>query len=277
MEQYRVSKVLPTPADGDHIRFSVSIALYITWCVYIWPTLKTAKLKWIIGTIALLLTIYLHILAAKSGLISLYLFIISYGIWQLVQKKIKAVLTVVALLAVLLVTANFAIPTFRQRIMYMCYTYIAFEQGDRSGTYGDIGRLISYKIAAREIIAHPWAGVGASDMLDVMKQGYTKWYPQVRDEDRLLPHNQFLAVALGCGIPAALLFTCWVFMPLGWLKRDRNSFFMFTTWLILSVNLMIEPFLEVQYGVFVYLFFMLWQRMTLKKEQRPAIVDNILP
>jgi hypothetical protein len=103
-----------------------------------------------------------------------------------------------------------------------------------------------------------------------MKKGYATYYPQVDDKARLVPHNQFLITALGCGIPAMLIFTAWVVYPLTWLRRKitaseklfaaRQNFFFFMAWLLLLTQLLIEPVLDVQYGVFVYMFFMWWQQ-----------------
>jgi O-antigen ligase len=263
-EQYRTAKVLPTLAYNDHVRFSLAVALFIIWCVYFWQQMQGRIFKWFIGIIMLLLTIYLHILAAKTGLVTLYMFFIGWGIYLLIAKrKIAGAGVILALIIFVGFAVNY-IPTLHERIGYMSFTYIKYKEGDKSGAYGDIGRFISYDIALKIIRQHPWGGVGAGDMLDEMKKGYDQWYPAVQDEERLLPHNQFLTVALGCGIPAALLFALWVFVPLTWLKRNRESFFFFIVWLAMLLQLMIEPVLEVQTGVFVYLFFLLWQKHTLK-------------
>jgi len=87
----------------------------------------------------------------------------------------------------------------------------------------------------------------------------------------LLPHNQFLIVALGCGLPAAILFTVWVLMPLLSLRRNRQSFFFFIVWLALLMQLMIEPVLEVQYGVWMYLFFLVLFLNELRWRTNPEI------
>jgi O-antigen ligase len=100
-------------------------------------------------------------------------------------------------------------------------------------------------------------GVGAGDMKQQMDAMYEHYYPQTDEHGRLLPHNQFLVVALGCGVPAMVLFIVWVFWPLTKIRRNRQSFFFFIVWFILFIQLIIEPVLEVQFGVFVYLFFLL--------------------
>ena len=134
-----------------------------------------------------------------------------------------------------------------------------------------MGRLISYRLAVDIIKAHPFNGVGAGDMQQEMEKGYMAKYPQVPAEYRLIPHNQFLIVCLGCGIPALVLFSVWAFFPATWGRGAKGRFFLLVTWLSLLLALMVEPMLEVQFGVFVFLFFLLWQRHTLTIAPPPAV------
>jgi O-antigen ligase len=171
-------------------------------------------------------------------------------------------------LPVILLLAIKIMPTFAERANYIGFSYYMFKIGDRSGNYGDNNRLMSYVLAADLIKQHPVLGVGTGDMQARMDSAYAAKYPTVPINARLLPHNQFLIVGLGCGIPAMLVFAVWVFMPLSRLRRNRESFFFFIVWVILFLQLMVEPVLEVQLGVFVYLFFLL-----LQQHQLPP-VDN---
>ena len=147
----------------------------------------------------------------------------------------------------------------------MGFSLFKLEQGDRSGNYGDIGRIWSYTISWKLIRQHPWLGVGSGDMLAEMKKGYDKWHPEVIDKNRLVPHNQFLIVALSVGIPAMLIFAAWIFYPLTWLRKDRQSFFFFLVWMELMFYMVIDTGLEVQMGVFVFLFFLLLQKQELDR------------
>ncbi len=264
--QYRVAHLLPTPAGNDHVRFSVVIVLFIVWSVYTWPSLQTRYIKWVIGISVALLVVYLHILAAKSGIISLYLFLMAWSVYLLfVKKKLVGIIIVIAIPVFILLAIKY-LPTFGARSSYTYYSLFMVRVGDKSGNYGEMGRLISYDIALKLIKQHPVCGVGTGDMMAEMKKGYSQWFPEVADYSRLIPHNQFLVVALGCGIPAMLLFAVWVFMPLTAIRRNRQSFFFFIVWLILFIQLMIEPVFEVQVGVFVYLFFLLLQKHELPPE-----------
>jgi O-antigen ligase len=264
--EYRWSVLLPTPCSQDHVRFSMSLALFIIWSVFLWPWLGNRAVKAGVAAFSVLFVVYLHVLAAKSGLVALYAFLVAWGIYIAVAKKKLAGLLIILGIPILLFTAVKCIPTLSERKDYISYAWTMLREGDRSGKYGDVNRLMSYKLAFHIMGQHPWLGVGAGDVLQEMKKGYDEFYPQVEDKARLLPHNQFLLEGVGCGIPAMLLFAVWVFYPLTWLRRSspmakpgRQRFFFFIVWLLLLSQLLIEPVLEVQYGVFVYLFFLLWQ------------------
>ena len=259
---YQVAHLLPTSLN-DHIRTSLAITLFIIWCVYVWPCLQGKFIKWYIACITVFLALFIHILAAKTGLISLYLFLAGWSLYLTFAKRKLAGIIVLIAIPICFTLALKFLPTLKERATHLDYTYYMMKNGDRSGNLGDVNRLMSYKIALILIKEHALSGVGAGDMLDKMAEGYHQLYPQVPKESVLLPHNQFLIVALGCGIPAMLLFTIWVFMPLAGLRKNRQSFFFFMVWLILLLQLMIEPVLEVQFGVFVYLFFLILHKLEL--------------
>ena len=166
---------------------------------------------------------------------------------------------IISAIPLIYVTAKTYVPTFRERVNYIDYTFFMLRHRDRTGI-GDINRLMSYKISGGLISQHPVTGVGTGNMMSAMRAEYHRTYPEVNEENVLLPHNQFLLVGLGCGVPAMLVFILWVFAPLTLVRRNRQSFFFFMMWLILFLQLMIEPVLEVQYGVFIYLFFLLLQK-----------------
>lgn len=269
---YGKAAMLPVPS-GDYIRFSLMIALYVIWCMYIWPHFKSKGMRWFIAITSVILVSFLHILAARSGLIALYIFLLGWAMYIGVKRSKWIGIGATAFMVIVLYLAGTYVPTLQQRIGYFKYTIIQFREGHLTGIYSDMGRLMSYNIAIEEIKKEPLKGVGAGDMFRTMEDGYHRMYPQDTDGRILVPHNQPLAVALSCGIPAAILFLWWVFAPLALVKRNREGFFFLIIWLISFMQIMIEPALEVQLGVFVYLFFLLWQRHTFvyEKEEQKAI------
>ncbi len=260
---YKFSHILPTPARNDHVSFSLGLVMYIIWAIYSWKFLETKLMKGFVTAIVLIIMTYLHVLAAKSGIVALYLFLVAWGIYVAFgRRKLFGIIIIIAIPSFLIFAVNY-IPTFIERKGYIDYTYQMLIQGDRSGNYGDIGRLMSYKLAADIIKDKPLTGAGSGDILDEMKKGYDTYYPQVLERDRLVPHNQFLIVGVAAGIPAIVIFTLWVFAPLTWLRRNRQSFFFFAIWMVFMLHLLIDTALEVQMGVYINVFFLLLMRKEL--------------
>lgn len=265
---YKQSHILPTLPKNDHIRISTAIALFIAWSMYVWPSLTGKGAKWFVAIADVLLIAFLHLLAAKSGLLSFYIFVAAWGLYVAFTKQRLAGIAVLVAIPVLYFLAITFVPTFRERMHYIDFTMYMLKSGDKTGI-GDINRLMSYNIAIDLVKQHPLTGVGTGDMMAVMTTEYHQRYPEVADI--LLPHDQFLIVALGCGIPAAVLFIAWVFMPLTLLRKNRKSFYLLVVWLILLLQILIEPVFEVQYGVFIYLVFLLLQRHEITAEEKVVV------
>lgn len=263
VKQYGYSKVLPTIAHNDHIRYSLFVTLFIIWSFTLW-SYYTRLQKWLMGAVVLLLTAFLHVLAVRTGLLALYLFFFVGALHIVFNKNRLVGVSLIVSIVLLGVLGYRYVPTLRNKVGYVMYSYEMLKSGNHTGNYSDIGRLLSYDIALKKAQEHPLVGVGVGDMMEVMNDGYNQWYPYVEQQYRLIPHNQFLTVLLGTGIIGLLLFCVWILMPLGLLKR-KGSFFLLATWLVLMPMLLVEPALEVQIGVFVFLIFLLLQRHVLLK------------
>lgn len=260
VRDYNISHVLTTPVYGDYICFSMGCALFAIWSMYMWPRYTSRNIKILMGAITAVLVVYLHILASKSGLVCLYVFLIGYGVYKTIAARSLWGIVGIAGVFLFLALAIKYVPTLHERKAHIVYTYYRLRSGDKSGMLGDLGRLMSYDISLKLMKEQPLGGTGIGDLLADMKKGYDRWYPEVPEVNRLIPHNQFLTVGLGCGIPAMVTFIIWLVMPLARLRRGRDGFYMFIIWFTLFIELMIEPFLEGQFGVFLFIFFLLMIR-----------------
>lgn len=269
IEQYRFSKVLPTLGGHDYIRYSLSIALTIIWCIYALFRMKGGKaFRWLMWITIPVLTIYLHVVAVKTGILVLYLFILLAGFYIAFRRKPVIGVGLIVGIFLLFKLGYKYVPTFEQKVDYFNYSWKVFSEGNYSSDYSDIGRLVSYDIALKLIPDYIPVGTGIGDMHDVMREGYGKYYPQVPEFQQLKPHNQFLIVALGCGIPALLIFMVWIFYPLVWIRKNIDGFFLFAIWAVLWIPLMVEPTLELQFGVYVYLFFLLLMAHSMRRYRK---------
>jgi O-antigen ligase len=258
---YFTSKVMPTPAYGDHICYSIFVAWFGVWCCYMLPYFTSRVTKFLIILALIFFIVYLHILAVKSGLLIFYIALIMLAIYLALKKKRKASISILAGLVLVVFGAYKTLPSFQHKAGYLKYTYEEyFERGNLSANFSDMGRIISYKVAWKLIKQHPIYGVGAGDMMDDMRQEYHQNEPSVSESQILLPHNQMMVNTLAGGIIGLILFLVWLLYPLKKIRKDRSGYFTLITWTMLLVPLLVEPFLEIQFGVFVYLFCLLWMQ-----------------
>jgi O-antigen ligase len=168
------------------------------------------------------------------------------------------------LLFLIPITAYFSLKTFRSKIHYVIYEVQQWKsQKQFDYNLSDAGRLISYKMGLAIIEHHPVSGVGAGDVRTAMKEQYNSSRPDVPEENILVPHNQFLYTALAVGIPFTILLVFMVVAP--FFTRSNNSLYLSITSFILWVAMMVEAMLEIQFGIFVYLFFILFWMAALKR------------
>ena len=255
-EEANHSLLIPTLAYGNHIVFSMATALTILMAVWALPIFSKVG-RWLVGVAVALLVVYLHILAAKTGLLLLYVFGLLLFIRQLFlpSTRLRALGALVAAVA-LLALAYWKVPTFRGRMQYTAYSARMFWEGDRTGNYSDVGRVLSWKVGSTLIARNPLLGVGGGDWRSEMATVYRAQYPQVDESQYLIPHNQFVATATLAGIPAALLLLGWfVLMIFRRAATGRDRFFNACVWLLLLAGMFVDALLEVQFGVFVFLMF----------------------
>jgi len=266
IEGYRFSNVLPTLPKNEHIRFTLSLALGVVWLCYMLPVIEKKWFKRITLIIVILWSLAIHIYAVRTGLLAFYLFIAAYLIFLLYKKQTRLLgFSLVIGICISAMLAFMFVPTLKNRVDHFKWSVQVFEEGKRDPNYGDIGRYISYDLAWKIIKQHPLNGVGAGDIFYEMNEKYDRFYPQIKKDLRLIPHNQPLIIAVASGIPSMLVFLIWLFYPLKELKKNRAGFFFFITWIILMIPIMVEPVLEIQFGIFVYLFFLLIQRQVMQK------------
>ncbi|PSK93990.1 O-antigen ligase family protein [Taibaiella chishuiensis] len=258
---YSFSNPLPTTKYNDHIRFSLSLVLSLLMCFFLLFEKQERPLprwlRYLLSGCCLLFIGYLHILAAKTGLVCLYFLLAAYIIVKLYKRHKLLTFTFIALLALVPVVSYFTVNTFQTKVKYVLYEIEKSKREQRYDyTLSDAGRMITYDIGAKALAAHPLAGTGAGDLMHVMREGYAAYYPEVSADQQYGPINQFMYTALSVGIPLSLILCAMVFAPL--FVAVPGRLYLIITTLLLWIAIMVEAMLEVQFGVFTYLFFVLF-------------------
>lgn len=251
---YGYSHMIPTLFGHDHIRFSMSVVMSMALNIDFMSRHKYWVLRLLMMLLVVIDIVYLHILAAKTGLIALYFTLFVIGIRFLISKGGKkwglSILLVTCLLPILMF---YTLPSFKNKLGYIRYSIEQIFNDEKQANVSDEGRIISYQYAFESIRAHTLLGVGVGDVFDVMTEKYKRDFTQ--DVKVILPHNQFLMTGMAVGIGGIfyLFFMIWAqFKAVG-----RKDFVYHGLLTILVFSMIVEPLFETQYGTCIFLLFLL--------------------
>ncbi|SNC75626.1 O-antigen ligase [Hymenobacter gelipurpurascens] len=253
---YLQSKVMPT--EPDHIRFSLIITLAVGAATLLVsnPGLGSKLRPWLIAAI-IGLAFYQHLLAVRSGLVTLYALGGLGILWLIFRLRHYRKAAALALALILLPLFSYVFfPTFRNKSANTREDVGRVSQTSSANNYSLVGRVYSYKVALMVIEDNPWFGVGKADMEQELATHYESEFPNIQPEAYILPHNQYLYVAVAFGIVGLLLFIV-SFYYAGLTTWPRYSPLLFIQYLIVTLSFLVEYTLETQIGIAFSLFFLL--------------------
>ncbi len=264
---YRISKVLPTPADNDHIRFSMAIVIAVLLWLQLedWKAIASVKWQWLFRAVVGWLIVYLHLLGAKTGLLGVYLIVLPLLIWKMVEANQKQVAAIVLAAACCLpVVAYYSLSTFRARVQYVLFEQQNWESANFAGGFSDQNRLLSIK-SGWHVFTQNWlTGVGYGDIRTETAKWYAAEAPAVPASQQFLPLNQWVTSGSGAGIAAVLLFTIVVLLPFfqsQWRQNKQAIFFL----LFMNIIFLYETTIDDQFGVYLFTFFTLFWNHTIRQ------------
>jgi hypothetical protein len=258
---YLSAGVIRTPLGNDHVRFSllVNIAIIVAvmqFFIYKKTFSRAAHISlWLIISAFIL---FLHVLAARTGLFCFYSCLLLFIIWLFAgQGKRRGAIAMLAILLALPVLSYLILPTFRNRISYLKYD-LSFASKDiyLKGS-NDGSRLRSIKAGLYILQQHPVTGAGFGDIQHDTYNWYAMHYPGMIASDRIIPCSEFIVYGAGAGIAGMISFAVILVLPFFLKSLGRNIF-----WWMVNVSFLLSYLfdmgLEVQYGVFVHAFVLLF-------------------
>jgi len=252
-EAYLKAKTLVTPLKNDHVRFSWLVAAGALLCAFLMHHQK--RLFFLLTVVLVWLVVYLHLLSVRTGLFSFYIMLGGYALWY-GRKNVFKSFWLLGLLLLLPLLAYLALPTFQNRVKYFIYDYRFIKSGTYLPGANDGARAQSYRAGWHIIQQHP-LGVGAGDVKDETNNWYTQHIPNMVPTDRLLPSSEWLLYGGFAGWPGIILFTLAMLLPL-YFAPPRHRLYWWLLTGTLALSFLADVGLEVQYGVFIYSFFVLW-------------------
>lgn len=255
-ENYLRAKVIPTPLYNDHVRYSLMVCFGAILSVLLLMERKDKRERIPLLAALLFFSIYLHIVSARTGLFSLYIFFFILLIYFIFYKKTKASIPILIGAITLPMAAWFLFPTFRNRIKYNLYDFSFIRQDAYLPGANDGNRYHSLKAGWDILKNHPF-GVGAGDVRAEVDAWYSTKMPQILSSDKLYPSSEWLVYGDMSGWPGLLLFTICMLIPI-FQKSLRLRVIWISLNIIAALSFLLDIGLEVQFGVFLYAFFILW-------------------
>jgi O-antigen ligase len=255
---YLKANTIATPLGNDHVRFSLLVAIAILTSIFL--LVRDNKIfKRAVGVLLLIMVgieiIYLHVLAVRTGLICFYITILFFIGW-LWNRRSKIKFLLIACLFFPLI-AYFIFPTFKNRISYLKFDLSLVQKNIYLPGSNDGNRFASIKAGLALVQQRPFTGVGFGDIKNETDKFYSKNYPLMKEQDKILPSSEWMMYGAGAGWPGIILFSMIMLIPFSVKAPHRNMFW----WLLnifMAFSYLFDIGLEVQYGVFIHAFMLLW-------------------
>jgi O-antigen ligase len=255
---YLKAKTMLTPLENDRVRFSWLVAVAIllaAWVLRHGSPINKAY-WWLMIVVILWLIIFLHLLAVRTGVFSLYIMIAGWIIYLLIQKKKRLQgVAATAGLVLLPIVAYFLFPSFNNRIKYIRHDFDYFKQASYLPGSNDAMRVISIKVGWQVMNEHPLNGVGSGDVLNETVRQYDKDYPGMLATDKILPGSEWMMYGSAVGWPGFIVFTIVMLTPFFIKTRYRLLWWLLNA--TAAFSFLFDIGLEVQFGVFVWAFIVL--------------------
>jgi O-antigen ligase len=256
---YLKAKTMLTPLENDRVRFSWLVAVAIllaAWMLQLRLAIRKDIYSWMLVAIIIWLTIFLHLLAVRTGLFSLYIMLTGWIIYLLLQKKNRLrAIAVAAVLILLPLIAYILFPSFSNRIKYIRYDFDYFKQASYLPGSNDAMRVISIKAGWQVMNEHPLNGAGFGDVLTETIRQYDKDYPNMLAADKILPGSEWMMYGSGVGWPGFIVFTVVMLIPFFIKSRYRLLWWLLNA--TAAFSFIFDIGLEVQFGVFAWSFIIL--------------------
>ncbi len=252
-ESYLKAKLLPTPADDDHLRFSWMVVTGIFLGIKCLQQERQRMMRAALIFLVIFFIVYLHILAAKTGLVCFYLGAVIYFLYVIIiQKKWKKGLGLAAVLVASAMLCYFTMPTLRNRIQYVLFDFDQYSGNSAVPGYNDAARWQSIRAGYAITNQHPLSGVGFGDMLSAVDQWHREHHPASFSYERFLPANEWLVYGVGSGWPGMACFAAG-FLLLLYKSTSRNVLSVVLS-AASAIPFLVDDTLEGQYGVTVLAF-----------------------
>lgn len=252
-----------------HIQFSVFLAIATALGVYECIRAIKHKHKGILVNFVALVTlfnfIFIHILSARTGLISLYAALLILLISASSGLGIRYKFIIIASVIILPLSMYFMSSSLRNRLTNTYADMQVVLNSANPNDYSFAMRVEAWRNAMALIKEHPILGVGIGDAEFELKKNFDQQKSKLEPKNRKNPHFQLMETAVQSGLYAALLLLTLVIYVIGsqWHKNPIAVAFV----LLLLIASCFESILERQASVVCFAVMIAFS-MGFKKTER---------
>ena len=247
----------------SHIYFGLLLSFSIFAAIWLWRSrvrIFGQWEKWLWVGLSGFLFLALHLLTARTGLLSFYvaagISLVVFGI-----RKKAWLLGSLCLMGLILtpIISFYAVPSFRLKLEASWWDLQGYQQADRDLSHHSASlRLVAYEAAWKVFAAHPLRGSGISQVEKHMAQQYAQM--DIRADVSQLPtnpHNQYLEYLVAYGIVGGSLLLIVCLGPF-WKRNQANLPLLFISFVAMYMTAMlVESLLERQIGIYFFVTFMM--------------------
>jgi len=259
------SKHVPIIGGSHHIYFGIFMTLCFWLGVY-YSYFGMYKAFWLAGCV--ILTLSMHILVSRTGLLAFYLSGFAFFAWFIWHYRMEKKVLWLAVLALSLPIIAFQVSgSLRNKIANSYEDFEAVRSGEDINFKSLAMRVEAWKTTVDVIKKHTWLGVGSEAFDLEMQNQYQLNDSPLYPENRIGPHNQFLESGAKYGLIAVFVLLTLFFVSV---KHWHGNPFLMLITVVFAFVFLIESLLERQLGMIAFtLFFVLaFSASGLEKRQK---------
>lgn len=259
VEQILRAKAIPIVTGINHIYFSVIIAFSVlSNAVLYYRHIEGFKMRNINLAITLLNMVFLHSIAARTGLLGFYFAIFILLIMWALKRRSFVVPTIVFVLVAALFTGLVRyVDPLQSRYQKSMEDINVYRNGGNINHYSISMRIEYWEKSFKVFLNHPILGTGKADVKQDMKTIFEEEQSVLIKSNRKGPHNQYLQMLAGHGIVGFIVFTTILLIGIWMAVKKRDLIYVFFLSLMLF-SFFFESFLERQVGLYFFTFLMIY-------------------
>ncbi|MDO7875330.1 O-antigen ligase family protein [Hymenobacter sp. ASUV-10] len=253
-EDISIGHNVPSITHIFHIHFGVMLGLAFFFALSLRRSaLAPSWLRWALLAAAIAITLTLHGLAYRTGLLVFYVVLLIDALRLLFRRRVVLGLGLLLALLVGPWVAYNTIAPIRQRLGATRWDIEQYTQHHDINNYSLARRLAAWETALLIFREHPVLGVAPADAQAAMMRQY-EWRPMgLRPENRVMVHNQYLHQLMSSGMVGFTLWLLVLAVPLVQPKQRRNPYIWHFLLVSATANL-VDSLLEMQIGFNLFVF-----------------------